>query len=108
MGNFAEVTITYSGGKVECNPDTVQLHYSRPEGPDSVRWLLSSSTERMTVEFGWTPECPFARMTDDYGQRRIEGTENKKVAGEYKYTVTLKDSQGRPVAVQDPRIQNGN
>jgi len=106
MANFVDVTITYSGGKVECKPDPVQLHYERPQGPDAVRWLLADTVQKMTVKFGWAPECPFARMTDDYAQRKIEGTENKKVEGEYKYTVTLKDAHGTPVAVQDPRIQN--
>jgi len=106
MANFVDVTITYTGGKVERKPDPVQLHYERPQGPDSVRWLLGDGTEKMTVELAWAPECPFAKMADDYAQRKIEGTENKKKQGEYKYTVTVKDAHGAPVAVQDPGIQN--
>jgi hypothetical protein len=89
-----------------CKPDTVELHFEAPQGPDSVAWLLEDGTQDLTPEFSWSPECPFATMDDSPTARRIEGTDNKKKEGNYKYTIVLKNAQGKAVAELDPWIQN--
>ncbi len=106
MANFADVEISYSDGKVKCEPDPVELHFNRPEGPDSVRWVLETALESDRLEITWKDESPFKTVTEDDSGHVVEGTDNTKVEGEYKYTVTIKNAQGVPVAVLDPRVRN--
>lgn len=106
MATYVEVTITFENGKVDCSPDTVQLYYDNPLGPDSVRWILSTGTSSLTPVFSWPEGCPFATMRDNLSQREVVGTDNKKVEGDYSYTVELTNAQGQAVAGIDPIIQN--
>ena len=106
MAIFTNVSIKVADGKISCKPDPVELHFEAPQGPDSVAWLLEDGTQNLTPEFSWDPECPFATMRENLTARKIEGTDNKKKEGEYKYTIVLKDPQGHVVATLDPMIQN--
>ncbi|MCG6963123.1 MAG: hypothetical protein LJE95_07645 [Acidobacteria bacterium] len=108
MATYVEVTITYQSGVVKCSPDTVELHFNSPQGPDSVRWILSTGTSSLQPVFTWNQGCPFATMRDDLTHREVVGTDNKKVAGDYPYTVTLTNPQGQAVAGVDPAIRNHN
>ncbi len=106
MATYVEVTIAFENGVVKCSPDTVQLHYNNPLGPDSVRWILSTGTTSLKPEFSWSPDCPFATMRENLNQREVVGTDNKKVQGSYSYTVRLTNAQGEGVGGVDPMIQN--
>lgn len=106
MATYTDVEITYSNGVVTCTPNTVELHYEDPQGPDSVRWILSTGASTLVPRFSWDPDCPFATMSENLGQRQVLGTDNKKVQGDYAYTVELTTPEGQPVAGADPRIRN--
>ncbi|NOZ95709.1 MAG: hypothetical protein GXP47_13375 [Acidobacteria bacterium] len=106
MSNYVDVGVTYSGGRVECNPDPVDLHYEGPAGPDSVRWVLDTAVSNQRLKITWKEKSPFATMQTSADGRTVEGTDNVRVEGNYDYTVTVEDADGRPVAQLDPRVRN--
>ena len=106
MAYFTDVTVTYRNGQVKCEPDPVVLHYNRPQGPDSVRWILDTAQSTDTLAISWKDQNPFNTMQTSANGRQVEGTDNKKVQGDYDYTVTIKDAQGNTVAELDPRLRN--
>ena len=106
MANFTDVTVTYRNDQIKCDPDPVELHYNRPQGPDSVRWILDTAQSTDTLAISWKDRSPFGTMQTSADGRQVDGTDNTKVQGDYDYTVTIKDAQGNTVAVLDPRLRN--
>ncbi len=103
---FADVTVELENGEVVCRPDPVQLYYDHPEGPNAVRWVKGRTLGGgMRIEIGpWQPENPFSSVsTGPAGDAQATG--NRKIQGEFKYTVTIKQGDAT-VATADPRITN--
>lgn len=106
MSEYVDVAVTYSGGRVDCSPDPVHLHYEGSAGPDSVRWVVDTAVSSQRLKITWKERSPFATMQTSADGRTVEGTDNTRVEGEYDYTLTIEDAGGRPVAELDPRIRN--
>jgi len=106
MANFVQVTVSRDeNGVPECKPEIVELHYNRPEGPDSVRWVLETGESSEALEIAFDEGSPFKKVEPVSSGRVVEGTENTKVEGDYSYTATIKRN-GSKVGAVDPRVRN--
>ena len=107
MAEPAKVTVTRSStGTVACEPDTVVLYPTRPDGPSDVVWTLGEGVTSATLEIRWLGDTPFGTMVTSPDGRTVEGRENTGETGEFPYEAVLRSPEGGNLGRIDPKIVN--
>lgn len=111
MSKFVEVEIAWDGKTVTVKPETVQLYYDHPEGPDSIKWKFvrkGGNLRPHDYKIVFDTCGPFGKVTPKKTSfdKNINGTDNKKQKGRYHYAVLIVDERGQIVGGVDPLIEN--
>ncbi len=110
--SYRDITITYDGttGKIEVEPDPAPIYWVT--GPDSARWRVATHPgQALTFDIVFDEgRSPFRDLhsTGTPPDYEVIGTDNTRDKGSFKYSVIIRDAQGKAVKEVDPIIDNSD
>ncbi len=111
MPKFADVTVKWNSKakKVEVVPETAQVYYNHPKGPNCVKWIVESMPRAANrVEIKWDAENPFLHMGAQVCTKKfcLLATGNRCKEGMFKYSVSFLDEEDKVIAIADPWVKD--
>ena len=102
-GQPKEVTISFDGKQLSCDPDPVQLYWE--SGPDSVVWRINSASPDVSIAVMFKQDACF-NACGLAADGRVLGTNNTRVTGAFEYAAIAYRPDGSVAAVLDPKVVN--
>jgi hypothetical protein len=101
---YETVKIGCKKGEVTCDKPKVQLYWET--GPDSIEWVVQHAPKGALAEIVWEGKSPFRKADAKTNKGRLTASENRKVKGEFKYTIRFTDEEGKLIGELDPVVLN--